>query len=283
MRIAVIGANGMLGTDVCDRLFENGHQGLQWNHYDLDIRQSNKLFHLLQKYKPDAVINCAAYHNVAMCEKNPTEAFDVNFTGVKRLAEACHLFGTRLIHISTNMVFDGDLPHAYASWAQPNPLNVYGYSKYVGECAAGLTNLNTAILRLGPIYGKAPCRAKGGKNFVDTILDKAKKREAISVVADQWVNPLSTVDAAKQVLTLAEDSLLRGIFHGGSNGTCSWFEFACEIFRQPKVVESAGGIVRVMAELGPSKDGIRRPRMGALEPSLPAPSWQQSLSDYFKG
>ncbi len=189
-------------------------------------------------------------------------------------ANSCHeqLFA---LPTCTNMVFDGLKWCAYEPSDIPNPLNVYGYSKWLGECAIRdeITNrdLKATIVRLGPIYGHAPCRGKGGRQFVSDLLAKAARGEKLAYPCDQTVNPISCADAAEAIRALV-DMEDRPVVHVGSQNNCSWHEFAHAILAQTV------GDRHVEATL--TRDP-KRPHMGALRPSLKTPSWQESLTGYF--
>ena len=164
MRVGIIGGNGMLGTELM-KVFPGAinltHKKISVETWACDWSWGLGVFDLL--------INTAAFHEVGECEKFPNRAFEVNYIGAQNVARWCKSWGIRLIHISTNMVFNGRKWNAYDPTDQCDPQNVYGYSKWLGECAIRdeiEKGLKATIVRLGPIYGHAPCRGKNGRQFV---------------------------------------------------------------------------------------------------------------------
>ena len=267
MRVGVIGGNGMLGTELM-KVFPGAvnitHNMLSVEHCPCSI--------VLPPF--DLIINTAAFHDVGECEKFPNQAFAVNFIGARNLAKWCNLYQTRLIHISTNMVFDGRKWCAYDPTDPCNPINVYGYSKWLGECAIRdeiEKGLKATIVRLGPIYGHAPCRGKKGRQFVSDLLTKAKTGAALAYPCDQTVNPISCADAAEAIRALV-DMEDRSVTHVGSNNYCTWYEFARAVLHAQSIEKPIEPTVTT---------DPRRPLMGVLRPSLKTPTWQESLVRYF--
>lgn len=270
MKVAIIGGLGMLGTELM-RFFPHA------TNIPHDLIAVEKITApVLDGF--DLVINCSAYHDVEECEKHPSRAFEVNYLGAHRLAEVCQHLEIDLVHISTNMVFNGLKWSPYVPSDDPAPLNVYGYSKWMGECAIRdqmERGLKALIVRLGPIYGHAPCRGKGGRSFVSNVIKMAKENKTLSFPLDQTVNPVSAADAAGAIdLMVFRDEDFTGVQHVGSDNTCSWYEFARE------VIHTEG----IKTEVNPvfSHGPVKRPSNGVLKPSLKMPTWQDSLSRYFK-
>ena len=182
---------------------------------------------------PQVVVNAAAYHNVEACEADPRPAFAVNAIGSRNLAAASLRLGFRLIHISTDYVFDGRKKQPYTEEDCPRPLNCYGNSKLSGELFIQAIAKNYAIVRVSGLYGAAPCRAKKGLNFVKIMLKLARERGEVKVVTDEFVTPTYTLAAAEQIARLA-DAPESGLFHATPQGQCSWHEFAEAIFDTPE-------------------------------------------------
>ena len=270
MKVAIIGGNGMLGTELMKVFPGAGNL----NHGVLRIEGSPNNWPL-DVFSSGLIINTAAFHEVGECEKFPNRAFEVNYIGVRNLARVCKSYCIRLIHISTNMVFNGRKWTAYDPTDDPDPQSVYGYSKWLGECAIRdeITNcdLKATIVRLGPIYGHAPCRGKNGRQFVSDLLAKAQAGKPLAYPCDQIVSPISCADAAEAIRSLV-DMEDRPVVHVGSENSCSWFEFAREILRQ--------AVIDRPIETTLTTDP-KRPKMGALRPSLKTPRWQDSLAGYF--
>lgn len=228
MKIALIGANGQLGSDLAFILGAK-HDVIALTHSEIEISEEAKAFEVLEKIHPEVILNTAAFHNVPRCEEEPKRAAEVNILGSQNIAKTASRLKAELIHYSTDYVFDGEKKAPYTETDLPNPLNFYALTKLAGEHAVRIYCENHKILRVGGIYGKIPCRAKGGVNFVSAMLKQAETKKEINVVSDEFITPTYTVDIARQTELLMGRSET-GIFHVSNQGYCSWFEFAQEIF-----------------------------------------------------
>lgn len=261
MKVGIIGGNGMLGTELM-KVFPGA---VNITHEMWPIESQPNFW-----VSFDIIINTAAFHEIGECEKFPNRAFEVNYIGARNVAHYCQAMETRLIHISTNMVFDGRKWASYLPSDPCNPQNVYGYSKWLGECAIRdeiESGLKATIVRLGPIYGHSPCRGKNGRQFVSDLLAKARSGAPLAYPCDQTVNPISCADAADAIRALI-DMEDRPVVHVGSSDRCTWYEFAREILHMQ-------GIDR------PIEATTSNGRMLALQPSLKTPTWRESLKRYF--
>lgn len=230
MRVAVIGANGQLGTDCVAAFSGAGHDVIGLTHQAMEVGDPVSIGGVLESLRPDVVVNTAAMHNVESCEAEPDRAFRVNGIGPRALAHEGARLGFRLLHISTDYVFDGLKGEPYVEEDRAAPLNAYGNTKLSGEHFVLATAGDTAVVRTSGLYGAAPCRAKqGGLNFVQRMLQLARERGSVQVVTDEFVTPTYTADLAHQLVVLADHDV-RGIVHATSRGECSWFEFARAIF-----------------------------------------------------
>ena len=241
MKVAVIGANGQLGSDVCLAFAGAGHTVVGLDHAEIEIADADSVGRAVAAHLPDAVVNTAAMHNVDRCEQEPGAAFQVNGVGPLNLARASTALSFQLIHISTDYVFDGRSTAPYVESDRPAPLNVYGISKLSGEHAVLAEAPSAAVVRTSGLYGAHPCRAKGGLNFVELMLKLGRERGAVKVVTDETVSPTWTSDLASQIVALAEVRA-SGLFHATSQGACTWNEFARAIFHAeglPVVVTAA--------------------------------------------
>jgi dTDP-4-dehydrorhamnose reductase len=173
-------------------------------------------------------VNGAAFHNVPRCETEESTAFAVNAAGPRALAQACTALGARLVHVSTDYVFDGAKQAPYVETDRPNPLNVYGVTKLAGEYLVLNEGGNHQVVRSSGLYGVRPCRAKGG-NFIDTMFRLARERPEVRVVNDEVLTPTFTADLAAQIRVLALEGP-PGLYHATNQGSCSWYEFARAIF-----------------------------------------------------
>lgn len=229
MKIAVIGANGQLGTEIVRVLGEDGHGVFSLTHADIEVSSIDSLSIRLRDLRPQVVVNTAALHHVEKCEQGPELAFAVNALGARNLALVAREIGAVLVQISTDYVFDGEKKIPYLENDPPRPLNVYGNSKLAGEYFVQSIAPKHYVLRTSALYGKAPCRAKNGLNFVELMLKLASERGEVRVVDSEIVTPTSTRELACQVLALIRSDAY-GLYHSTAEGSCSWYEFAREIF-----------------------------------------------------
>lgn len=192
----------------------------------LDITDKDAVIKAIKETQPDVIINAAAYTAVDQCETEKEKAMLINGTAVGYLAQAAHITGSRLIHISTDYVFDGEKEGPYTEEDKPNPISVYGHSKLLGEQELVRFTDNYVILRTQWMYGK------NGKNFVDTIIRLARQEDELKVVDDQYGSPTYTMDLASVVQWFIEHGDIKGqIFNFSSEGIVSWFGFAREILK----------------------------------------------------
>jgi len=281
VKIAVIGANGQLGTDLVRAFESNGDEVSALSHADVEIADSDSVRTALQGIRPEAVVNTSAMHHVERCEENPEAAFRVNAIGARNLAETTADIGAVLIHVSTDYVFDGQKRQPYIEQDFPRPLNVYGNSKLAGEYFAGTLNPKHYVVRTSALFGKNPCRAKGGLNFVELMLKLARERGKVRVVDSEIVSPTATADLAKQIVVLTRSDNY-GLCHATAEDSCSWYEFAKEIFQitGTKVQLDVAGPNEFPAK-------VPRPTYSVLENrALKASSlncfrtWREGLRDY---
>jgi len=228
MRVAVIGANGQLGADLMTACTARGVHAVGLTHADVELVNPESIDAALDA---EVIINTAAMHNVEACERDPAQAFAINALGARNLAQAAERRRAVLVHVSTDYVFDGNQRHPYVETDVPRPLNAYGVSKLAGEHFVTTLATKHFVVRTSGLYGANPSRAKvGGLNFVRLMLKLAKEKGRVKVVTDEIVTPTYTVDLAEQILDLAE-TMSYGTYHATSGGSCSWNEFAREIFR----------------------------------------------------
>lgn len=228
MKVAVIGATGQLGVDLCRVLSAHGMSVLPLTHRDLDVSDSEQVERVIGPSGADVVINTAAFHKVEQCEKEPVPSFAVNAIGPWNLANVCRRTNAVLVHFSTDYVFDGSRREPHSEKDLPRPLNVYGVSKLAGEGMVALTWERSFVVRTCGLYGVAGSSGKGG-NFVETMLKKGSEKNPIRVVNDQVLTPTYTGDLADAVSKLIGTDAY-GLYHISAEGQCSWYEFAREIF-----------------------------------------------------
>jgi dTDP-4-dehydrorhamnose reductase len=280
MRIAVIGADGQLGTDLVQAL--RGDEVAPLFHPGFDITDPAGARRTLEKLAPDTVINTAAFHRVDECEDDPWAALRLNAIAVRDLALAARELGFRLVHFSTDYVFDGGKNSPYVEDDAPNPLSVYGVSKLAGEYFVRALLDRSFLVRTCGLYGLAGSKEKG-YNFVDRIISLAGEGRRVRVVDDQRVTPTSTAELAERLSVLIRTDRY-GLYHLTNEGSCTWFEFAREIFsllgREARLEPIDSGALYAKA---------RRPRYSVLENKrakeigLPDFSpWREALRDYLQ-
>jgi dTDP-4-dehydrorhamnose reductase len=223
MKVAVIGANGQLGTDLLEVLSKE-HDVIGLNHADIEITEIDSVKNALSTIKPAIVLNTAAYHIVPEAEKFPAKAFQINGIGTMNLAKVCQDLDTRLVHYSTDYVFDGKKQKPYTEDDRPNPLSVYANTKLSGEYFALNYCDRSYVIRVSGIYGKIPCRAKGG-NFITTMIKLANEKPEVRVVNDEILTTTPTYHIAKNTAALIGKDAF-GLYHMSCEGEVSWYEFA---------------------------------------------------------
>ncbi|MEN6414782.1 MAG: dTDP-4-dehydrorhamnose reductase [Veillonellales bacterium] len=274
MKILVTGANGQLGREVARQGKE--YELILTDADTLDITDGAAVKRCMRDSKPDAVIHCAAYTNVDKAETDEDGAFRVNVVGARNLAAGCLATGARMVYVSTDYVFDGAGNRAYREFDAVNPQTVYGRTKWQGEEMVRHLLGQHYIVRTAWLYGE-------GNNFVATMLRLANEQDALRVVADQIGSPTSTVDLARVIFKLLSTDGY-GTYHATCQGHCSWYDFACEIFRQ------AGKKVKVEpVTTAEFPRPAKRPAYSVLDNYMlrmtvgdPVRGWQEALRAYLK-
>lgn len=229
MRVAVVGGNGQLGLDIASAFSDRGDTVVSLTHADIELSNLDSVRSRLRMTPADMVVNTAAMHHVEKCEEQPDKAFAVNAIGARNLALVTRELASVLVHISTDYVFDGAKGKPYREDDVPLPVNIYGNSKLAGEFLVRTVNPRHFVLRTSALYGKHPCRAKGGQNFVELMLRLGRERGGVRVVDTEFVSPTSTTDLARQVVALSGCDKF-GLYHATGEGSCSWYEYAKEIY-----------------------------------------------------
>lgn len=288
MKILVTGVKGQLGYDVVNELEKRGHEAIGVDIDEMDITDKASVDKVINNVSPDGVIHCAAWTAVDLAEdeENIPKVRKVNADGTKNIAQACKDLDIKMIYISTDYVFDGQGTNFW----EPDekdfaPLNVYGQTKYEGECAV-IENLEKYfIVRIAWVFGK------NGKNFIKTMLNLGKTHNRITVVNDQIGSPTYTFDLARLLVDMVETDKY-GIYHATNEGICSWYDFANEIFKQAielgrNEYKDVEVIPVTSAEYPASK--AKRPfnsRMSKDKLSKAGferlPEWQDALNRYLK-
>lgn len=284
MKIALIGVNGQLGTDIniyfkSKGLKVTGLVGLK----DIDVCDYRMSEIILKDIKPDLIISTAAFHDVDRCEDEALSAFKVNVIGVKNLAVICREMNVPLMHFSTDYVFDGKKKEPYTESDCPGPISMYGISKLAGEQLLQYMLEKYYIVRLSGLYGLADCVGKKGGNFVELMIKLAKKNKQIKVVDDQVFTPTSTRDVAEKLFELIQKEKY-GIYHMTNTDSCSWYEFTREIFKLMNLTTSV--LPTTTEEFGAR---ARRPEYSVLDNAnlrkiglADLRNWKEALKDYIE-
>lgn len=292
MNILVTGVAGQLGYDVMNELTKRGHIAVgsdilkkedvcsAFEYVQLDITEKQDVERTIAEYSPEAVIHCAAWTAVDAAEddENKDKVFAINAQGTQYIAEACKLNGCKMMYISTDYVFNGEGTEPWhADCKEYAPMNVYGESKLQGEFAVSANLDKYFIVRIAWVFGK------NGNNFIKTMLNVGKKFDTLRVVNDQIGTPTYTLDLARLLADMIETDKY-GYYHAtNEGGYISWYDFACEIFKQ------AGYSTKVVPvtteEYGLSK--AKRPFNSRLNKSKltengfkTLPDWQDALKRY---
>ena len=257
-KIAIIGANGQLGSDIYLSLKEN-YKIFPLFHKDIEITQLDSINSCLSKIHPDIIINTAAYHDLNTCEKHPKKAFLVNGIGSRNLSVWCKGNDCMLVHISTDYVFDGQKSKPYIENDRTRPLNTYGITKLAGELYISSILEKYIIIRATGLYGLHPCRGKSPKNFVEMFLELIENKKTVEFGGEEICTPTFTENIAEQIKIIIKTNEF-GIFHATSEGFCSWFEFGEEIIKQMKSKTKL-----IKSEKKESASNIIRPKYTVLE------------------
>lgn len=225
MKVFVTGVKGQLGFDVVNELRGRGIETVGVDIEEMDITDAGAVCRVITEAAPDAVIHCAAYTAVDAAEENEEICRKVNADGTRNIAAVCKELDIKMIYISTDYVFDGKGTRPWEPDDERHPLNVYGQTKYEGELAVQDALDKYFIVRIQWVYGV------NGKNFVKTMLRLAETNTRINVVNDQFGSPTYTFDLAKMLADMVLTDKY-GIYHAANDGICTWYEFACEIFKQ---------------------------------------------------
>lgn len=263
----------MLGRAVVDCATRLGHEVHGAGRAELDVTDVGAAQRVLRQLRPAAVVHCAAYTDVDGAESDPARAAAVNAHGAGNVAAAAAEVGARIVHVSTDYVFDGSKREPWVESDPVSPLGVYGETKLAGEQLVAAANPAHVIARTAWLFGT------GGRNFVDTMLALGAERDEVCVVTDQIGCPTWTGHLASALIELAERPQETGIHHLAGAGRCSWNELALEIFRR------AGLDCRVLpATSDQFARPARRPAYSVLGSERPEPvvlpPWQQGLAEY---
>lgn len=279
-RIVVFGSSGQLGVEICAELRQRGYEVRGFERSALSIGDGEKVERALAEFEPFAVFNCAAYNQVDVAEREPAAALDANALGVRNIAVACRQSDARLIHFSTDYVFDGELGRPYIETDPVHPLGAYAVSKLAGELYAQAYLARPIVIRTSGVFGPGGLKTARG-NFPELMLRLAREGKPLRIVSDHVASPTFAPALASRSIDVLEKNL-DGIFHIGGGEPISWFDYAKLIF------EKAG----VTADLNPTNEreyrtAARRPRYSALDNArlrecgiAPMPPLAQAVEEY---
>jgi len=272
MKLLVLGAKGMLGSDVMLAAEGSGHEVTGYGRLELDVTDIEALRRRFLRDKPDAVINCAAWTDVDGAEDDPDGALLVNGTAAGYAATAAAEAGARILYVSSDYVFDGLKGSDYVESDQVNPVSAYGASKLAGEQATLVANRRSWVVRSSWLFGI------NGGNFVDTMLRLGADHGEVLVVRDQVGSPTWTWHLAHGLVRLVDTDAF-GIHHMAAGGRCSWYDFAREIFRQ-----SGMDVTTLSATTDMLNRKASRPPHSALvsanQNAIQLPDWKEGLAGY---
>jgi dTDP-4-dehydrorhamnose reductase len=278
MRIAVLGAAGQLGRDLCPRL---PGEVVPLSRAEMDLARPETVAPALAAAKPDVFVNCAAYNFVDKAETDHAAAFAANAWGVRELTRACAAARIKFVHLSTDYVFGLDPQSTSLTETDaPGPVSAYGLSKLSGEYFARAEAPDAIVIRTCGLYGVHGSGGKGG-NFVETMLRVAGQGKPLRVVHDQRCTPSYTVDVAEATAALIRANAA-GLFHVTNAGSTTWHDFAAEIFQLSGLKPSLTPITS--AEFGaaarrPAYSVLSNAKLSSVGVSPPRP-WQEALAAY---
>lgn len=279
-RVLIFGGSGQLGGEI--RKNWSDVEVISPSHRGIDITDAQAVAHAVAQYAPDAVVNCAAFHNVERCEVEPQNAFAANALAVNAMAEACATNGVVFVTISTDYVFDGELGRPYTEADQPRPLSAYAISKYAGELLTLRLQSPAYVVRTCGVYATRASTSKG-HTFIDRIIAQARAGEVIRVVRDQTVSPTYAPHLAYGLLQLLQSNAAYGVYHMVNEGAVTWYDYACEALR-------IAGIDHPVEPVSHKQwaSRVRRPAFSALENAklhaigISLPSWRDGVATYIR-
>ncbi|MCI5623328.1 MULTISPECIES: dTDP-4-dehydrorhamnose reductase [Anaerostipes] len=277
MKVFVTGVKGQLGHDVMNELKKREIHAIGVDIDEMDITDADQVEKVIRDAAPDAVIHCAAYTAVDAAEENVDICRKVNAQGTENIAKVCETLDIKMMYISTDYVFNGQGERPWEPDDEREPLNVYGQTKYEGELAVEKYVKKFFTVRIAWVFGI------NGKNFIKTMLNLGKTHDKLTVVNDQTGSPTYTYDLARLLVDMIQTEKY-GRYHATNEGLCTWYEFACEIFKQAGMDVS---VSPVTSDEYPSK--AKRPANSRMDKSKlaengfqPLPEWQDALKRYLK-
>ena len=277
MKVLVTGVKGQLGYDVVKDLKKRGHEPIGVDREEMDLMNNDAIREFIMNTRPEAIIHCAAYTAVDKAEEEVEVCYQVNAEATKVIAECAKELDITLIYISTDYVFDGTKEGEYVETDVPNPINVYGASKLLGEQYVQQLLENYYIVRISWVFGE------NGNNFIKTMRRLGSERDELNIIHDQVGSPTYTADLAPLLVDMMETNKY-GIYHTTNEGTCSWFEFANEIFKQSNMEVKTNPITTDQYPTAAKRPMNSRMSKGKLIKNgfNNLPTWQDALGNYIK-
>lgn len=276
MKVLVTGINGQLGHDVMGELKKRGHEAVGVDIGEMDITDAGCVKRVMTQTAPEAVIHCSAYTAVDRAEEEVELCRRVNAEGTKNVAEVCAELDCKLLYLSTDYIFSGEGERPWEPGDEPDPLNVYGLTKYEGEQEIKSRLNKYFVVRISWVFGV------NGNNFIKTMLRLGRENGAVRVVDDQIGSPTYTYDLAVLLVDMIETEKY-GEYHASNEGICSWYEFAKEIFAAAGMNEVE--VTPVSSEEFPAK--AKRPKNSRMSKEKlvkngfnKLPSWQDAVKRY---
>lgn len=276
MKVLVTGINGQLGHDVMGELKKRGHEAVGVDIEEMDITDAECVKRVMTQTAPEAVIHCSAYTAVDRAEEEVELCRQVNAEGTKNVAEVCAGLDCKLLYLSTDYIFSGEGERPWEPGDEPDPLNIYGLTKFEGEQEIKSRMDKYFIVRISWVFGV------NGNNFIKTMLRLSRENGAVRVVDDQIGSPTYTYDLAVLLVDMIETEKY-GEYHASNEGTCSWYEFAKEIFAAAGMNEVE--VTPVSSEEFPAK--AKRPKNSRMSKEKlvkngfnKLPSWQDAVKRY---
>ena len=274
MKVLVTGVNGQLGHDIVEECQKRNIEAIGVDVKEMDITDADQVNAVITETKPDAIIHCAAWTAVDKAEDEVEACRKVNRDGTKHIVDVCEKLELPLMYFSTDYVFDGQGEEPWNEYDERHPLNVYGKTKYEGELEVERLKKHF-IIRISWVFGI------NGSNFIKTMLRLGKERKEVSVVNDQIGSPTYTYDLARLCVDMIQTKEY-GTYHATNEGICSWYEFACEIFKQAKMdvivhpVDSTQFPTRAVRPKNSRMNKTELDKHGFTR----LPSWQDALERY---
>ncbi len=276
MKILVTGAKGQLGQIVTFDL-STKHEVYPFSSKEMDITDKLKVQEIITAIKPDILINCAAYNKVDKAEEEKELARNINTTAIKYLADVCESIKCKMVHISTDYVFDGKKDKPYEEKDTPNPINYYGQTKYDGEKILEQSSENYLLIRTAWLY------SHNENNFVYNIQKLARKNKIIKVVNDQTGTPTNAYELSQVIQRLISEDAT-GLYHCTGNGSCSWYEFAQAVIQKAEIPCQVEPI-----SSADYKQAALRPKFSVLDNRClrdtigdTMSQWEQALEQFFR-